>query len=249
MLRKADFDRPTDNGYPTGDGKPMAETDYHRDLMVELIETLRARYAADPGVYVSGNLLVFYDKGNKRRHLSPDVFVVRGVGNEMRPNYLIWEEGKGPEVVFELTSESTRSEDVTKKFNLYRDRLGVKEYFLFDPLEDYLAPSMQGFRRVRDEFRPIPAVAGRLPSRILGLHLERNGEQMRLWNPAAGAWLPTPGEARAADRQRAEAERERAEAERERAEAERERADAATADADRLRRENEELRRRLGGGA
>ena len=64
--------------YPTSDGKPMAETDVHRDLMMDLIRTLGAHYAADPMVYVSGNLLLFYEEGNKRKHVSPDVFVVRG---------------------------------------------------------------------------------------------------------------------------------------------------------------------------
>ena len=44
--------------YPTSDGKPMAETDIHRDQMVEAIEVLKGRYADDPDIYVSGNLLV-----------------------------------------------------------------------------------------------------------------------------------------------------------------------------------------------
>jgi len=48
------------NDYPTTDGRPMAETDLHRDLMVDLIRTLQAYYQADEQVYVSGNLLVFY---------------------------------------------------------------------------------------------------------------------------------------------------------------------------------------------
>lgn len=78
--------------YPTSDGKPMAQTDWHRDLMMVLIQTLSDYYAAEPLVYVSGNLLVFYEPGNRRRHLSPDVFVVKGVGKHQRPNYLIWEE-------------------------------------------------------------------------------------------------------------------------------------------------------------
>ena len=65
--------------YPTTDGKPMAETDLHRTLMLTLIETLRAFFVAQRLVYVSGNLLVFYERGDKRRHISPDVFAVRGV--------------------------------------------------------------------------------------------------------------------------------------------------------------------------
>jgi Uma2 family endonuclease len=162
------------NDYPTTDFRPMAETDWHRDLMVEVIETLKARYAADPDVYVTGNLLLFYEKGNKRRHVSPDCFVTFGVPKGDRENYLMWEEGKGPDVAFEITSSSTRSEDVKKKFLLYQDRLGVTEYFLFDPREDYLTPSMQGFRRVRGKFRPIRPVGGRLHCKVLGLDLERD---------------------------------------------------------------------------
>jgi hypothetical protein len=46
--------------YPTSDGKPMAETEVHRDLMVDLIGTLRDAFAADPQVFVSGDLLLFY---------------------------------------------------------------------------------------------------------------------------------------------------------------------------------------------
>src|ERR1700726_1977962 len=88
--------------YPTSDGKPMAETDWHRDLMATLIQTLSAYYADDPRVYVSGNLLVFYEPGNRRRHVSPDVFVVKGVEKRQRPNYLLWEERRAPQVVIEL---------------------------------------------------------------------------------------------------------------------------------------------------
>src|SRR5262249_16759073 len=90
---------PTANGYPTPDGKPMAETDHHRILMAEVIETLDDHHAGDPRVYVSGNLLVYYERGNRRKHVSPDVFLVRGVPKRRRINYLIWEEGRGPQVV------------------------------------------------------------------------------------------------------------------------------------------------------
>jgi Uma2 family endonuclease len=110
----------------------MAETDLHRDLMVSLIAMLRAFFAGQR-VYVSGNLLVCYQRGDRRRHVAPDVFVVRGVENRQRPNYLIWEESKGPEVVIELTSQTTHEEDTETKRLLYRDVLKVQEYFLFDP--------------------------------------------------------------------------------------------------------------------
>src|SRR5205085_5324109 len=81
------------NGYPTSDGKPMAETDKHRELMGALIAILKAFFQAHPRVYVSGNLLIFYEPDNKRRHVSPDVFVVKGVPKGDRLNYLVWKEG------------------------------------------------------------------------------------------------------------------------------------------------------------
>jgi Uma2 family endonuclease len=59
---------------------------------------------------------------------------------------LVWEEGKGPDLVIELTSPSTRHEGLDKKFKLYRDTLHVGEYFLLDPFEEYLKPSLQGYR-------------------------------------------------------------------------------------------------------
>jgi Uma2 family endonuclease len=250
---------PWKNGYPTSDGKPMAETDWHRDLMTILIQTLQVWYAEQPRVYVSGNLLLFYERGNRRRHVSPDVFVVKGIAKHQRPNYLLWEEAKGPDVVIELTSASTRREDIVGKFRLYQDTLRVKEYFLFDPLGDYLKPSLQGHRLRSGEYHPIRAVAGRLPSRILGLHLERAGRELRLYDPAVGRWLPTPLEqanTAEAARQFAEIERQSAEAAQRSAEAARQSAEAAQRhaeaarqrseeDNDRLRRELADLRHRL----
>jgi Uma2 family endonuclease len=218
--------------YPTSDGKPMAETDWHRDLMAALIETLKLYYAAQPLVYVSGNLLMFYEPGNRRRHVSPDVFVVKGVPKHDRPNYLVWLERKGPDVVIEITSSSTRREDVRQKRDLYQNTLRVREYVLFDPDADYLDPPLQGFRLVKGEYTPIRPVAGRLRSRVLGLHLERDGRQLRLYDPANDRWLPTPlelaAQAEAARRQEAEARRQ------------------AEAEVERLRREVEELKRRSG---
>jgi Uma2 family endonuclease len=230
--------------YPTSDGKPMAETDLHRDLLADGIGTLKNFYADRPGVYVSGNLLLYYEEGDKRKHVSPDIFVVRGVGMRRREYYLLWEEGKAPEVIIEMTSKTTRREDLGKKWRLYRDTLKVKEYFLFDPWEEYLKPSMQGFRLRGGDYHPIRWVENRLPSQVLGLHLEREGAILRFYDPAIGRWLLTSAERADVEAQRAEvaekwaeAEAKRADAEGERAEAERRRADQLQIETDRLRRE------------
>lgn len=224
--------------YPTSDGKPMAETDYHYKALRDAREALDLYFASDPQVYVTGNLLLFYEPGNKRRHVSPDVMVVKGVSKGERLNYIVWEEGKGPDVVIELTSSSTRREDRKKKFQLYQDVLKVQEYFLCDPLFDYLRPPLQGYRLDEGKYVRIEPVSGRrLPSEVLGLHLEQEGTRLRFYDPAAGRWLPTPLDA--ADQsglQRMEARMQRLEEIVQRTEAENER----------LRRELAELQRRLG---
>lgn len=54
----------------------------------------------------------------------------------------------------------------------------------------------------------IAPVGGRLPSKVLGLHLQRQGERLRLYDPAAKNYLLTPRE----HFERAEAARQQAEA-------------------------------------
>jgi Uma2 family endonuclease len=172
----------------------MAETDWHRDLMFAEIYMLKMWYAKARRVYVSGNLLLYYVPGNKRKHVSPDVFVVRGISKRKRLYYLRWEERKSPEMIIELTSKSTRKEDVDTKFKLYRDVLKVQEYFLFDPFGDYLEPPLRGYRLAKGDYLLIEPIAGRLPSEVTGLHLERDGTMLRLYDPATGQWLQTPEE-------------------------------------------------------
>lgn len=42
--------------YPSSDGQPMAESDVHRDQMIDLINQLIEYYRDRPDVYVTGNL-------------------------------------------------------------------------------------------------------------------------------------------------------------------------------------------------
>jgi Uma2 family endonuclease len=221
--------------YPDSDGKPMAETPQHRQNMTDTIESLVVWFEGDALVYISGNMFIYYVPGDRLRHVSPDVFVVRGVARlPQRRRYLVWEENKGPDLVIEFTSESTRKEDLDEKFPLYRDTLRVREYFLFDPFAEYLDPPLQGYRLRGGRYVRIRPVEGRLPSQVLGLHLERDGWQLRLRDPQTGRRLLTPAEEHQA-RVRAERAAQRASAARRRAEAE----------VERLRRELDALRRRL----
>ena len=180
--------------YPTSDGKPMAETDLHRKEMMRLLLMLERWFAVEPLIYVSGNLLVYYEEGNSRKHVAPDVFMVRGVAKKDRDYFLCWQEGHFPHVIIEITSKTTRREDMKKKFVLYRDVFKTREYILFDPYGDYLHPRLQGYRLVKGKYVPMAQSAGLLVSSALGLHLRAHEEHLQLINPATGQALLTPME-------------------------------------------------------
>lgn len=205
--------------YPSSDGKPMAEADEHRDQMTDsLLHPLKERYRDAPQVYISGNLLLYYEEGNPRASVAPDVFVVFGIEKRLRPKYLLWKEGKAPDVTFELTSKSTRKNDPGKKRLLY-EKLGVREYFIFDPERDYLKPPLQGFRLVGKAYVPMtPKDLGddnwELYSEVLGLVLRTDGPTLRLYDPVQGAYLLTRGQEAEARRQAEEQAKLEAEARR-----------------------------------
>jgi Uma2 family endonuclease len=218
--------------YPCSDGQPVGETPYHVKNLSNLLFMLDAVwFRANPSVYVAGDMFVYYVEGDPLKHLSPDLFVVRGIPKTPeRECYKVWTEGKAPDLAIEITSRSTRDWDVEHKFRLYEEVLKVPEYFLFDPTEDYLEPSLQGYRLVNGKYVAIEPVDGRLPSEVLGLHLERDGWILRLYNPSTGKWLTTMWEV--GQVLQAEAVRQQEAAARQQAEAE----------VERLRRELESLR-------
>ena len=190
--------------------------------MVSIYGVLDRYFMNNPRVAVHANMFMYYVQGDPKRNVCPDAFVAMGVPNEPdRRSYKVWKEGKAPDVVFEVTSRKTRKQDLTKKFEIYRDVLRVREYFLFDPFEEYLDPSLQGYRLVAGSYEPIPMIKGGMPSEVLGLELQRDGENLRFFNPETGKLLPSMHElAREVDLVRREAEVARREAEVARREAE-----------------------------
>jgi Uma2 family endonuclease len=197
--------------YPSSDGKPMAETDTHRDEMVYLIEALRRWFRDAEDVYVSGNIFLYYVEGDPRSSVSPDVLVAKGIADakEQHDIYRVWEEGSPPVWVMEVTSRKTRLEDLNKKKLLYQS-LGVQEYFLFDPLGDYLEPPLQGYRLLSGRYEPILVEGdGSIVSEELGLMLTREPQGLRMVDPRTGKRLLRPIEetdAREAAERRAEQE-------------------------------------------
>ena len=173
----------------------MAETPLHRENMVATIDRLRVWYAGRTDVYISGNMFVYYVEGDRRKHVSPDVMLILNVPATYRDIYCTWLEPKHTlDLVFEFTSKSTSDEDLIEKRQLYAAELGVREYLLFDPYAEYLDPPEQMLRLVLGKYVPVKPVDGRLPSAVTGLHFERDGNNLLLWDPATQAYVPTQAE-------------------------------------------------------
>jgi Uma2 family endonuclease len=202
MLRPSRPARAAEFLYPVSDGKPMAETDHHRNVTVYLIEALKLWFQAQENVYVSGDLMMYYVEGNANLSVSPDVFVVKGVPKVERRVYKLWEE-PAPCVVIEVSSRSTKSEDLTSKFELYRDVLRVAEYYIYDPDRDYLRNRMRGWVLRADRYVEKRVVASRIRSRELRLDLVDERGMLRLVDPRTARALPGLSEADEA-RKRAE---------------------------------------------
>ncbi|MBW4636878.1 MAG: Uma2 family endonuclease [Gloeocapsa sp. UFS-A4-WI-NPMV-4B04] len=186
----------TEFEYPDADGKPMAESDQAREYLTYTAKVLRIYFQDRLDVYVSGNLFIYYEKGNPRAVVAPDVFVVFGVNKGDRRSYKTWEEGnRAPDFVLEITSKSTQKEDQEIKPNIYA-ALGVREYFQYDPTGDYLNPQLQGSCLVEGNYQPIAATmlpndVLSLSSEVLGLELRLQSGKLRFLDPATGEMLLT----------------------------------------------------------
>ncbi|MCG9129255.1 Uma2 family endonuclease [Candidatus Poribacteria bacterium] len=173
--------------YPESDGKPMAETEIHRDLMIDFIQTLQDYYINED-VCVSGNMFMYYEEGNPRKSVAPDVFVVCGIEKKQRRIYRIWEEGQPPDFILEVASPSTFNDDIGPKKDLYESVLKVKEYFIYDPLGQ-VVPSFIGYRLIDGVYQEIDFVEERLRSNVLGLELGEYMGELRLYEPTLSYWL------------------------------------------------------------
>ena len=179
--------------YPETDGKPMAETDTHRKFMMAFIQMLEDHFQNDKDVYISGNLMMYYVQGDPKQCVSPDVFVVFGVGKKARNTYKTWEEGRTPDFVLEVSSRSTYHHDLSGKKHLYAETLAVREYFIYDP-SGQIPVAFTGFHLVDGTYREIEPVNERLPSAVLGLELGEREGSLGLYNPDIEQWLLTPDE-------------------------------------------------------
>ena len=246
--------------YPESDGEPLAESDYQFYPLTDTVRALGLHFADRPDVYVAGNMLVYYRVNDVSARLAPDVFVVFGVDDHLRRSYFVWREGKAPDFVMEIASESTVNNDTGEKRNRYAE-LGVSEYWRFDPTGECLDPPLQcdwleGGLYLPVELSRDPDGTIRGHSQLLGLDIYATpGEgRLRLYDPVKESWLRNLPESEAAlyaeeaAHTATKASLLLAEAARDAAEAARGAAEAARdADRERIRELEERLHRQQGG--
>jgi Uma2 family endonuclease len=173
--------------------EPPLETDFHREQINVLIRLLKYWWSDRPNFYISGNLTVYYNQHQikTRDFRGPDIFVVLDTEKRDRRSWMVWDEdGKYPNLVIELLSNSTESVDRGLKKKLYQDVWRVPNYFWFHPetLE------FQGYHLVDGKYQAIaPNNLGLLWSDQLELFLGINQNQLR-WFTAKELLIPLPEE-------------------------------------------------------
>lgn len=159
-----------DDGYPYRDSKPV-ESILNDELRIYARNALRARYAARNDVFVASDLGLFFERGNRRALLAPDVLVSFGVAQKPKNSYKAWEEGAVPDYVLELLSPRTWRRDVVVKPPLY-EAIGVREYWIFDPIGKLPHPVVGRRLDAAGVYRPVEELpGGGYRSDVLGLDL------------------------------------------------------------------------------
>lgn len=211
--------------------EPQLETYRHLRQLSLWLTCLEFFWADRNDFFAGGNLTIYYSESQikTREFAGPDFFVVLNTERRERKSWIVWaEDGKYPNVIFEVLSDSTERIDRTTKKALYQDTFRTPEYFWFHPYK----LEFKGFRLRNRQYEELPPDdRGWLWSEELQLFLGVFQEQVRFFTPDGNLVL-TPEEAAnrataqvASEQQRAEAERQRAEAAEAGLEAERQKAD------------------------
>ena len=189
--------------YPDSDGEPMAENDYQLTAMLDAISMLREWFGDREDVYAGGDMLMYYRINDNETRVAPDVFVVFGTEKHKRNSWIVWREGKAPDIVMELASGSTWRRDMREKRDIYAE-MGVIEYWRFDPSMNYFVPPLVGERLGDGEYTTIGLTTNndgilRGYSAVLGLDIcVLPDGNLRFYEPASRQWLRTHGESEAA---------------------------------------------------
>jgi Uma2 family endonuclease len=190
--------------------EPPLETYLHLQQMMLLLKSLDWWWRDRKDFFSAGNLTVYYSPRQRRSEdfRGPDFFVVLETERQPRKSWVVWEEdGKYPNVIVEILSETTAATDKALKKQIYQDSFRTPDYFWFDP--DTL--EFAGFHLLDGQYQPLePNSQGWLWSQQLELYLGVHQKQLRFFTPE-GQLVPTPEEVAEQETQRAEQEAQRAE--------------------------------------
>jgi Uma2 family endonuclease len=224
---------PTQAVLPCDDGIPM-ETQRHKLQMDILIDTIQPWLEQRTDGYVGGNMFVYYSLAQLKNQdfRGPDFFAVVGVPKTERLSWVVWEEGKPPDVVIELLSETTANNDKNQKKLIYQNQMRVSEYFWYDPFNPN---DFAGFGLNSGAYQQIALnEKNQLVSKVLDLALVRWEGNYRgvdatwlRWATLDGDLFPTSQEMVGIAQQRADEIEQIAEQEKQRAEQEKQRAEQA----------------------
>lgn len=173
--------------------EPPLETYLHLQQMLLLLKCLDWHWQDRTDYFAAGNLTIYYSMRQRKSEdfRGPDFFVVLDTEKRPRKSWTIWEEdGKYPNVIVELLSDSTAEVDRGLKKQLYQDTFRTPEYFWFSP--DTL--EFEGHVLVRGSYEAIaPNPQGHLWSAELNLFLGVQDQLLRFWDKA-GELVQTPEE-------------------------------------------------------
>ncbi|MFB2773454.1 Uma2 family endonuclease [Pelatocladus sp. BLCC-F211] len=190
--------------------EPPLETELHLRQIILLFKCLEWLWRDRTDFYAAGNLTIYYSfsKSKSEDFRGPDFFVVLDTERKARKSWVVWEEdGKYPNVILEILSESTANTDKEVKKKLYQNTFRTPDYFWFDPYTLEFA----GFHLVDGKYQPLEANnQGHLWSQQLGLYLGIHQGLLRFFTPE-GQLVPTPEEEAESERQQKELALSRAE--------------------------------------
>ena len=174
--------------------EPPLETYLHLQQMLLLLKCLDWLWQDRNDYFAAGNLTIYYSMRQRKSDdvRGPDFFVVLDTEKRPRKSWTIWEEdGKYPNVIVELLSDSTAETDRVLKKQIYQDIFRTPEYFWFslDTLK------FSGYVLLRGRYQPIESnQQGYLWSEELSLFLGIHDATLRFFD-AEGQLVPTPEEA------------------------------------------------------
>jgi Uma2 family endonuclease len=173
--------------------EPEMESSLHYMQLLLLVTCLEWAWQERDDFFIGATLSIYFSRQQLKNHdvRGSDLFLVKNTTREPRNSWVVWEEdGRYPDLIIELLSDSTANTDRTLKRDLYAERFHTPEYFYFSP--DTL--EFAGFRLDINKYKPItPNVQDWLWSETLGFFLGIDNRQLRYFS-LDGALLPTPQE-------------------------------------------------------